>query len=31
MSTIAAKDRTEIHYKDWGQGPVVTFSHGRNT
>jgi non-heme chloroperoxidase len=28
MSTIKASDGTEIYYKDWGQGPVVTFSHG---
>ena len=28
MGTITAKDGTQIYYKDWGQGPVVTFSHG---
>ena len=28
MSFITTRDGTEIFYKDWGTGPVVTFSHG---
>src|SRR5690242_3301072 len=28
MSLLKTKDGVEIYYKDWGTGPVVTFSHG---
>jgi non-heme chloroperoxidase len=28
MSYITTEDGTQIYYKDWGSGPVVTFSHG---
>ncbi|HEX6927520.1 MAG TPA: alpha/beta hydrolase [Longimicrobiaceae bacterium] len=27
-NTITTEDGTRIYYKDWGSGPVVTFSHG---
>lgn len=28
MPTITTNDGHQIYYKDWGQGPLVTFSHG---
>jgi non-heme chloroperoxidase len=28
MGMITTQDGTQIYYKDWGEGPVVTFSHG---
>src|ERR1019366_8761704 len=28
MNMFETKDGTSIFYKDWGTGPVVTFSHG---
>ena len=28
MPTISTSDGHEIYYKDWGEGPVVTLSHG---
>jgi non-heme chloroperoxidase len=28
MSSITTNDGTTIFYKDWGSGPVVSFSHG---
>ncbi len=28
VAAITTKDGTTIYYKDWGKGPVITFSHG---
>jgi len=28
VNIITSKDGTPLYYKDWGRGPVVTFSHG---
>ncbi len=28
MPRIAARDGTEIYYRDWGKGPPIVFSHG---
>lgn len=28
MSSITTKDGSTIYYKDWGTGPVISFSHG---
>jgi non-heme chloroperoxidase len=28
MSLLTTRDGTQIYYKDWGSGPVVSFSHG---
>lgn len=28
VNIISSKDGTPIYFKDWGRGPVVTFSHG---
>jgi non-heme chloroperoxidase len=28
MSTITLRDKTELYYKDWGNGQPIVFSHG---
>ncbi|MDB5687503.1 MAG: alpha/beta hydrolase [Rhizorhabdus sp.] len=28
MPIMTTMDGHQIYYKDWGEGPVVTFSHG---
>ena len=28
MTTVSMRDGTKVFYKDWGSGPVITFSHG---
>jgi non-heme chloroperoxidase len=28
VNTVTVEDGTVIHYKDWGSGPAVVFSHG---
>ncbi len=28
MNTITVQDGAKIYFKDWGEGPVVSFSHG---
>ena len=28
MSTITVKDGRTIYYKNWGEAPAITFSHG---
>lgn len=28
MSYLTTKDGRDIYYKDWGEGPAITFSHG---